>query len=326
LDGLRAVAIAVVVLVHAAGLPYGGVLGVDLFFVLSGFLITTLLLEELADTGRVSLKGFYARRARRLFPALAVLLAFYVVVATMRGENGWRVVALGGLYSGNVVQAFVNPDPILGHGLDHLWSLGQEEQFYLLWPILLALLARSRRLVLWLALITGTLVLYRIGLVLTGARHMRLYMGPDTHADGLTAGALLGALRFARGGLTVPEWVGKSGGAAFLAAVILRPESSYWEGFGLPFVELACVMLVAAAVGGTDLARVLAWRPLVWVGVISYSLYLWHYVIVWLFGLDSFRPWYTIPLSVVAAWLSYRFVEQPFRRRRSRLAALPARA
>src|SRR5690242_18357432 len=110
LDGLRGVAIALVIATHYWGLPGGGPLGVGLFFVLSGFLITTLLLEEL-DTGRLDLKGFYVRRCRRLFPALALLLVLYLAV---RGESGLRVVALGGLYAGNIVQAAWPSGPVTG--------------------------------------------------------------------------------------------------------------------------------------------------------------------------------------------------------------------
>ena len=107
LDGLRGVAILLVLAGHYTGKPAGaGGIGVGLFFVLSGFLITTLLLEELAAKGQLSLRGFYLRRARRLFPALAVLLAVYLVVLGIRGQNGLPTVILGGLYIGNIVQAF----------------------------------------------------------------------------------------------------------------------------------------------------------------------------------------------------------------------------
>jgi peptidoglycan/LPS O-acetylase OafA/YrhL len=317
LDGLRGVAIALVVSHHFFGRPFGGSLGVDLFFCLSGFLITTLLLEERAATGDVSLRGFYVRRARRLFPALATLLVFYLVADAARGENGVRMVAEAGLYAGNLIQAFSNPNPLLHHGLDHLWSLAEEEQFYAVWPLMLMLIVRNRRLVLTVGLLLAALVAYRIGLVLSGASRQRLYMGPDLHAEGLMAGALLAVIRFRRPAFAVSEGVAQFSLAVFLlAAFFMQPLSPSWN-YGLPLVELAAVGLVAASVSATALAEALSWRPLVWLGAISYSLYLWPPVVEWLFG-GGYRG-VTLPLGVVLAWASYRFIEQPFRRSRRRI-------
>jgi hypothetical protein len=201
LDGLRGVAIALVMLHHADVLP-GGYIGVDVFFVLSGFLITTLLLEERAAQGRISLRGFYRRRARRILPALITLLLGYLVVVALAGGSGIRAVALGGFFTGNAVQAFANPNPLAqnGLGLAHLWSLAEEEQFYLLWPVVLILLARTRRLIPALATILAVALVWRGVLAAEGASFYRIYYGPDTHADGLLAGALLAALRW-RGSL-----------------------------------------------------------------------------------------------------------------------------
>jgi peptidoglycan/LPS O-acetylase OafA/YrhL len=146
-------------------------------------------------------------------------------------------------------------------------------------------------------------------------------MGPDLHAEGLTGGALLALIR-ARRPLRVPEGVAQASLAIFLiGAVLCRPLTTQWN-YGLPLIELAAVGLVAAAVSETGFAQVIAVRPLVWLGLISYSLYLWHPVVQWLF--DWHDRAVTLPLSVAAAWASYRFIEKPFRRS-SRDASLERR-
>jgi peptidoglycan/LPS O-acetylase OafA/YrhL len=166
--------------------PAGWARWLDLFFVLSGFLITTLLLEERAEAGQVSLRAFYARRARRLFPALTTLLLAYSVVVVAKGGDPLATVTLGGLYAGNLVQAFGLDQTVFDSPLAHLWSLAQEEQFYLVWPWLLVPFARRPRR---LAALIGLLVCYRIGLTVAGAGAHRIDFAPDTRADGLLAGA-----------------------------------------------------------------------------------------------------------------------------------------
>jgi peptidoglycan/LPS O-acetylase OafA/YrhL len=312
LDGLRALAILPVVFHHFFVWPQGGALGVDLFFVLSGFLITTLLLEERAVTGSIGLRRFYTRRARRLLPALAALLLGYPVLAALRGRHVLHEILLGGLYTGNISQAFLVPNPLASSGIDHLWSLAMEEQFYFVWPCLLLLVTRSRRIVLWLSVLLVAMVAYRLGLVASGVRLKRIYMGPDTHCEGLAAGALLAAVRFYRPELRMPEWVAKTSlSVAVLAVIAVRGGGSPEWAYGLPVFELAAVGMVAAAVTATALAEALAARPLVWLGTISYSIYLWHEAIRWTFG--GAYPLGALPLSIAVAWLSYRYVEQPFR-------------
>jgi peptidoglycan/LPS O-acetylase OafA/YrhL len=144
LDGIRGLAIALVVSMHAFGFPAGGFIGVDLFFVLSGFLITTLLLEEVEATGRISLRDFYERRVRRLLPALLVLLIVYSVVEAARGRSVLPAVA--GLFYFSNFSNFLHLTAWRTNALDHLWSLAEEEQFYLVWPPILILLVRWRRL------------------------------------------------------------------------------------------------------------------------------------------------------------------------------------
>ena len=321
LDGLRGIAILIVVAFHLFGVPRGGPVGVDLFFALSGFLITTLLLEELAEHGRVNLWRFYERRARRLFPALAVLLGVYLVWNAAHGHDALKTVALGGLYFSNFVQSFSNPNPLLYTGLDHLWSLAQEEQFYLVWPLLLVAIAKSKRPLFWASLLLGTMLAYRTGLVLSGARITRVYRGPDTHGVGLMTGAIL-AMIAVRRPIRVSDFVAKG---AFLSVVLLAVVQFWNEDWWLyfqPLVELGCVVLVAAALYEPVLSEALSFKPLVWVGKISYSLYLWHWPVFW--ALKGREPVVALAISVVLAWASYRFVELPFRRRRIKHAPAPA--
>lgn len=324
LDGLRGLAVLLVVAVHATGQPAGGQLGVDLFFVLSGFLITTLLLEERADKGRVSLGRFYARRARRLLPALALLLAAYLLIDIAKGHDGLSTVALGGLYFGNVVQAFSHPNPLVHGGLGHLWSLAEEEQFYLLWPVLVPLVVRCRRPVAVLSLVLAILVVYRFVLAMHGASHGRLYNGPDTHADGLVAGCAIAFVRLRRPTFALPETVAILGVGAAIIALITRTASVHWDVLGLPFAEASCVAALAAALTIPGWAAVLSWEPLRWFGRISYSLYLWHYMLIWAFDW-RLRPLAAL-LAIAVAYASTRWVEEPIRRRRRPPLSLPVPA
>jgi peptidoglycan/LPS O-acetylase OafA/YrhL len=318
LDGLRGLAILLVVAGHYTGKPAGaGGAGVGLFFVLSGFLITTLLLEELAETNRLDLRRFYVRRARRLFPALVVLLSVYLLVLGVQGRDGLRVVVLGGLYVGNIVQAFVHDNPVLRSSLGHLWSLAQEEQFYLVWPFVL-MLAR-RRLALSVAILFFGLVAYRVLLIKDGASVIRLYFGPDTHSDWLVAGAMLAIVRI-RGWLWIREPLPIIGFALFNWCALTSYADIRWQVLS-PVFELGCVLMVAAAVSKTQMAELLSTRPLVWLGKISYSLYLWHIPVF--AALGHRNPLFGLAVSLAAAALSYRYVEQPFRRRRRQLGLEP---
>lgn len=307
LDGLRGIAILLVVAYHYTGysIPLGGGYGVDLFFVLSGFLITTLLLEEREATGQIRLRNFYLRRARRLLPALVVLLSAYLIYNAILGHDALLTVADYGLYFGNIY--YVAGHGVANNGLDHLWSLAEEEQFYLVWPLLLLLVARTRRPVYWIAALVIALVAYRSTLIVDGATMHRMYRAPDTHSEGLLLGAVLAFLR--RQGFTAGEWAGKLGVALAVPPVIV-----WMWGIGLPVFELGAVLLVAAAVGDTEIARALSVRPLVWLGQRSYSFYLWHFTVLWAFGLS--RALLALPLAFACALLSYRFVEQWFRSRR----------
>ena len=316
LDGLRGVAIGVVVAYHYSGWPRGGWLGVDLFFVLSGFLITTLLLEEHAANGRIQLRAFYVRRARRLFPALAVLLATYLVIDAIRGTDALGLVAHWGFYTSNIYEAFWPGVAAHNVGLNHLWSLAQEEQFYLLWPAALLLVFKLRRPARLLIAIALMLALYRAALVLNGASGVRIYFAPDTHADGLVLGSALAFARH-RGGRFAP---GRSAvvitaalSALFVAVTVSVPRTFM---LFLPLFEIAAAVFVAAAVAGTLRLP----RPLIWLGGISYSLYLWHYVLLhW--GFHEHHRLVALAASFAVAYASTRWVERPLRRRRPAVSA-----
>jgi peptidoglycan/LPS O-acetylase OafA/YrhL len=335
LDGVRGLAIAIVVGFHAFGWPAAGTLGVDLFFVLSGFLITTLLLEEHAQSERIGIRAFYVRRARRLLPALFALLVPFVLIAVatvaFRGSSPSALfLGLGAAltYTSNIVVA-ADPSAVPA-ALIHLWSLGAEEQFYIVWPLLLVVLMRrggirfvARALVLLLVLA----VLYRLQLLLRGASIERLYYGPDTHADSLLVGCAFGCY-FVRGRL--PRVISSERArkvsislsllAVLAAAVLLGrvPSRLAYETQLVPtaFAVAAGVFIVCAALGGSMVARALSARPLVFLGRISYSVYLWHLPLLVAFaGLDrefGLRTVAAVVAVVVVATGSRYLIELPF--------------
>lgn len=197
LDGLRGVAILLVIGNHYFLIPPGGgSTGVGLFFVLSGFLITTLLLEEHAQTGRIRLRAFYLRRARRLVPALAAMLAGYLVGAVIQGRVhvAVRAAAAAAFYTANISQAYW-PHLIGREPIGPLWSLAEEEQFYLLWSallvLLLALAVRRRSVTLGLGVAISAICAERFWLFAGHANNQRMYTSPESAADGILAGVLL---------------------------------------------------------------------------------------------------------------------------------------
>jgi peptidoglycan/LPS O-acetylase OafA/YrhL len=325
LDGLRAIAILLVVGIHAFGWPAGGQLGVDLFFVLSGFLITTLLLQEQQANGRVSLRAFFARRSRRLLPALAVLLAVFVVAEGATREATVTAL-LGAGFSLNIVRAWDLTHT--SNALAQLWSLAAEDQFYLLWPALLFVVAGGRRLLaaplLVAALVAMTADASRFGVV------PRAEFGPDIRPTGLLIGCLV-ALAW-----THPVWRRRLrrvcnlmlpvAGFSFLLLVVAAPGRMMFS-VGVPVFSICGAVLLVCALEVGRLSRALSWRPLVGLGLISYSLYLWHLpLLVWTGseGKDDVTSALAVGGAVVVAALSYRFVEQPFRRRRRQAGMAPA--
>jgi peptidoglycan/LPS O-acetylase OafA/YrhL len=310
LDGLRGIAILVVLAAHTRVPGFaadGGHAGVTLFFVLSGFLITSLLTAELASVGQISLPRFYGRRALRLFPALAAVL---LVVAVGSLLNVWP--AAGGnmlvafpavlLYIGD----FVSETGRLGV-LSHTWSLAVEEQFYLIWPIALILALRvstPRKLGLGLVVVALLVTPWRELFVLTGdLGHAQWW--PDVRADALLLGCAVALLRVRVS--TLAGWAGLAG--VIVTAMVWPGGTSI--GYMLPIATACSVLALAGCPQALD------WRPLAYLGRISYGVYLWHYLFIW-WGL----PWpVVIALSLLVASASYALIERPFLRLKDRLRA-----
>ncbi|MDP9180942.1 MAG: acetyltransferase [Chloroflexota bacterium] len=344
IDGLRALAVAAVLLYHSGlGWLPGGFLGVEVFFVISGYLITSLLIAGHRSTGHVSLGGFWRRRARRLLPAAFTLIVATLVysVIFLPGE----VVALRGnavagfFYVSNWYQIFHSQSYFESLGrpslLQHLWSLGVEEQFYLVWPVLFSLvLARIKpsyafTLVLAGAIASSALMAYKFD---PGSDPSRIYYGTDTRAGGLLFGAAL-AFVWQAGNLparanrlfrrTVDVWgaVALIGLICFAATIKETDMLLYRGGFAIVGVATALVIAAAVHPDAGGLRRVLGRQPLLWLGTRSYSVYLWHWPVFMLT-----RPGYDVSadgvplfalrlvITAVLAEASYRLVEMPVRR------------
>jgi peptidoglycan/LPS O-acetylase OafA/YrhL/lysophospholipase L1-like esterase len=342
LDGIRAIAVVAVLLYHADLLwAPGGFLGVEVFFVLSGFLITALLWSELIATGGLGFRGFWFRRARRLLPALfgllVVVLAAFLIgwpheIATIRGDvaaaftysSNWYLIGVKRSY----FQTFGRPSPF-----GHLWSLAIEEQFYLLWPLLLTLLfVRIRRPKRVATYIGGAALLSASAMWIfySSADPSRVYYGTDTRAAGLLIGAALAVvwrpwIPGYRTRITprTLELAAVGAGAVLVWAFVRWDEfSSFTYRPGIQIVALASAVLVAASAHPeTRLHAILGWKPLRWIGRRSYGIYLWHWpvYVVTRPGIDigwSNGPVLVLRLAItlLLAELSFRYVEEPVRR------------
>jgi peptidoglycan/LPS O-acetylase OafA/YrhL len=345
LDGLRGLAVLAVMAVHTKPVVApGGFLGVDLFFVLSGFLITALLVQEHRRSGTIHLGHFYLRRALRLLPALVALLAvawLYALVvgnsAELRQVRRDSVTALLYVHNWRIV---VTPSTRLTPHLVHVWSLAIEEQFYLVWPAALALLLGlrvRRRWVVGLILVACVVPSLRRLALWEGPPSLeRVYFGTDTRGDALSAGCLVGLL--------VSWWAGPRGrlgraalrGGAWLAVGVLLVHlfavghfDTYLYYGGFLAVHLSAALLIAALNWAPPplLARLLEARPLCWLGRISYGVYLWNYAVSCFvlspLPLVQRHRWAGTPLiwgaTLLLGALSHYLVERPFLRLKQRL-------
>ncbi|MGH3469756.1 MAG: acyltransferase family protein, partial [Thermocrispum sp.] len=343
IQGLRAVAVLLVALNHA-GVPglSGGYIGVDVFFVVSGFLITSILLSDHERHGRVSFARFYARRARRILPAasvvlLATLLASWRLLDYVRANDVVGDVVWAAFFGANLRFAAQDTDyfaaDLAPSPVQHFWSLAVEEQFYLLWPVLLAvvLVARRRRL---LATVLVALCLASLcwSVLQTPADPMSAYFSTLTRGYELGAGALLavGAGAVARLSTQAKAVLGWSGLAAVLLAATTFGDTTPFPGYHALLPVLGTVAIIA---GGLDGRRVdapafgavalLGRRPLRWIGDVSYSLYLWHWPFLILAAgyaggdLSLGTNLVLLAGAVAASALTFYLVENPFRRART---------
>ena len=340
LDGLRGLAVVLVVLFHA-DLEWmsGGFLGVSIFFTLSGFLITSLLLAEREGTGGVDLRAFWSRRLRRLAPASLITIVTVVSLSSwlsttaeagrLRGDavsaalyaSNWRFVVADYSYA----DLFSAPSPLL-----HIWSLSIEEQLYVVLPLLvfgaIALHWSSRRLA--IALFVVAVASTIVGVAVSGMD--RVYYGTDTRAAELFLGAILacvGVERFtSEAGERLRRSVSVLAPIALVTVIVLAvvsvPQSGWIEAGGLPAFALLSVVLVIGSIAAGPLRTLLSWRPLRAIGRVSYGVYLYHWpVLVFLtperLGVGG---WWRIAICVlltgVLAVVSHRFLERPIRERR----------
>lgn len=345
LDGLRGIAVTAVVVYHLnpAWLP-GGYLGVDVFFTMSGFLITSLLLLDWEKQARIRLSRFWTRRARRLLPAslTAVLITAVwlssrdlLTQAVRRGDlfaalgqvQNWRLIRVGESY----FEQYTVPSP-----LRHFWSLAIEEQFYLLWPLVVAFLIRyGRRILVTVTAGIAIASVLRMGLLYDAADPSRAYFGTDSRVHQILVGCLLAlwvrtnfeayrarrtprlGMLLAAGGLLV--W-------GFGMAFVGDASPVYYLGGSAVAALAAAALILGGELGADGITRLLAWRPLVALGKVSYGLYIWHWIIiVWIapgtWGLNNDLALalvrVTIALSITI--VSYFLVEQPIREGRVRL-------
>lgn len=318
-DGLRAFAIAGVLGIHLRGdLAPGGHLGVSVFFVLSGYLITTLLVRERRDTGRVHFWNFYVRRAARLFPALIIVVIIgSAIFLTSQPPAHVVTGAAAALFYVTDFVAAIWGWQALGH-FEFAWTLSLEEQFYLVWPLLLLLIGRWRALPIAL---TAALVLaseaFRFGPMIGSPPTM--FFAPHTRMSGIVLGALLALLL--HGGFRLPGWASQILGTVALLCIVVGfrfagtdTPSTYtiW----IPVVEIASAALILSIVSARSwFSPLLTWRPAAYLGLISYGVYLWNIPVVLLLGhLMKPGPVQTVSelvLTIGVAAASFHFIERP---------------
>jgi peptidoglycan/LPS O-acetylase OafA/YrhL len=342
IEGLRAVAVGLVLLYHGFRVPFtGGFVGVDVFFVISGFLITSLLLHEKSRTGRISVTRFYARRVRRILPAatlvvLATVFAAYHWLGFIAGNEiaedaKWAAVFTANIHFGVLGTDYLGsklpPSP-----LQHMWSLGVEEQFYLVWPALFLILvlivkgARQRNaLAVSLPVIIGVSLAWSV--IQTRSNATWAYFSPLTRAWELALGALVAVLATVVARIR-PSWLVEllsvCGIAGIAVSALVLNSSTHYPGSAVILPVISAALLIAAGCANprTLVGRALAVRPMQWIGARSYSLYLWHWPFLTIaaerLGHDTNAIQNTglLALATAATAITYRFLENPVRRAR----------
>lgn len=332
-DGIRAIAVLSVVAFHCHAMPRGGFIGVDVFFVLSGFLITSLLRAELRGTGKIALGRFFLGRILRLGPPLYLMLTAYVIAAPFffPDANAALDFALAGLYLSDYSRAFWK----VPEYINHTWSLSVEEHFYILWPFVILACRRLKDGAFFCLLAAGFAAaslwrMYCIGdgglfEFRGGAAWDETYFRFDTRMSGLVLGSALSVFAkppraaFANG----------AGAAALLLlavpALILRwKEPAALGGWAVLVDVAAAALIIAAAARESLFARLLGCKPLAYLGLLSYSIYLWHYPVARILRdrMEHGAAFLAVTaISVALAALSYEFLEKPLRAYRKSLAA-----
>lgn len=332
IDGLRAVAVLAVVLNHlSAPLLPGGYVGVDVFFVISGYLITGIISREMAQ-GQFTFARFYERRARRIFPALfamlaVTLLASYLLLlpsdmkSTLKGTLGTLFFASNLVFWREMAAGYFAATDLGLNPLLHTWSLAVEEQFYLLFPVLLLLCYRHARQHIVPVLLLCALLSLAAATLLVQSKSVAVFFLSPFRAWELLVGALLAFNALPPLGSRIArELAAGMGLIAILGACFLYGKGTTFPGLAaLPPVLGTAAVIHAGASGGSLATTLLQTRPLVFVGLVSYSLYLWHWPLIVLVryaaGMAPITPYLPALFlaSMLLAWLSYRFVEQPFR-------------
>lgn len=344
LDGLRAISVIAVILyhLHVSGIV-GGYLGVTIFFVLSGYLITDLLVNEYEKYGTINLKSFWIRRFRRLIPALftmLILIGFWITLFQRSFLVGLRSEILAAAsYISNwfyVVQEhsyftkFSPPSP-----LQHMWSLAVEEQFYIIWPLILivslSFIRKKEKFSLW---ILGGAIASAIMMAIMftpGEDPSRVYYGTDTRAFSLLIGAVL-AFLWPSGKLKekvtdeAKKLLNGAGAGSFfillLMFIFMHEEGPFLYYGGMLLASIVTAILIATIVHpASHIGDILSFKPLLWVGVRSYGIYIWHFPLVVLMGagvdgvdIPLWKTFFIIGLTLLLAELSWRFVEDPVRK------------
>jgi peptidoglycan/LPS O-acetylase OafA/YrhL len=322
---LRGVAVGLVLLRHAwpSAFPGAGIVGVTIFFTLSGYLITGIIRREVERTGRLSFNRFYWNRALRLLPALVVLLLVFIAVELTlspldQPERVLPTVLAALFYVADV------PGIPLASGMTHLWTLAVEEQFYLIWPTALIFATRWRRVGALLGVAAGGwLAVCAVSLAVAPGGPQQIYTLPTTWAITLVVGA---ALQVYQDNLPrMAGWLAAAAGLVLTGMSLMPDARDRAETFlvGGPVVALATSVLILFAMQGERVAPL--WQPLRWLGLISYATYLWNYLILrWLeawVGEGPLASWLSVPCTVAAAAVSWVLVERPANGWKERLAA-----